>query len=242
MSSLPSRPQASPLATVTLRRLRDAAETKARLSDPSPDVAGPILPEMRPVLPEMRRLLDRLLAAESFDHLAAPVGDDAVRLLAYRARPEPTVPGVHFRLAEAEPGLLRFVGRPAPGFEVLEVRQAGFQFHWRSDLLRAFEEQAAILGTFCAFAPHGELVVENLAVPVIRRHRVREVRGWIALGRDPTDDLCGPDRLAMTRRPLPSRLLKLPRRLMHPQDLVWQVAGPVADPRTPWARPDRLPR
>jgi hypothetical protein len=222
-----SRDRASPASAH--RREPHAGEILATLSELGPDPDGPILPETR-------RLLDRLLAAEDLDQLAAPSATDAERLLAYRVRPETDGPHVRFRFAEAEEGLLRFLGRSEPGFEVLEVRQAGLQFHWRSDLLRAFDEQAAILCAFCAFAPHGELVLEHLAIPVIRRHRVREVRGWIALGRDLAEDLCGPDRLSMTRRPLRPRLVALPRPLLHPQQAAWTMAGTVTQLHARWRR------
>lgn len=226
MSLSTPHPQMWPRPGAGQRRLRGAPEAGPRPR--APDQVGPILPETR-------RLLDRLLAAGSLEQVVLPSAEDSARLFRYCARPETNAPHVRFCITEADPVLLRFLGQPEPGFEVLEVKQAGFQFHWRSDLLRAFDEQAAILGAFCAFAPQGELVLEHLAVPVIRKHRVREIQGWIALGREVTEDLCGPDSLSMTRRPLRSRLARLPRALMHPHG-GWPAAGALADLHGTWLR------
>ena len=226
-TSSPSDPSAVPVNM--LRRLRDATETRRRLAKQGPE-------ELGPVLPPMRRLFDRLLAAESLETLAPSPADDMDCLFSYRVRPDDSAPFLQFHVAAAEPGLLCFLGASEPCFEILQARQAGFQFHWRSDLVRAHDEQAAILGAFCAFAPHGELMIEHLAVPVTRRHRVREIRGWIALGRDLSEDLCGPDSLRMTRRPLRSRHVRLPRRLLRRPDERSAFTDAVASVQKRWGR------
>lgn len=224
MTFTPSTSDPSPATVNMLRRFRNAAETRRRLAQRSPEAVGPILPAMR-------RLFDRLLAAKSLDTLAPTPADDAACLFAYRARPDANAPFLRFQVTTADSDLLRFLGTPAPGFEILQVQQAGFQFHWRSDLVRAYDEQAAILGGFCAFAARGELTIEHLAVPVIQRHRVREIRGWVGLGRDLLEDLCGPESLSMTRRPLRSRHVRLPRRLLRRPEGGASIAEAIASVR-----------
>lgn len=171
-----------------------------------------------PVLPETLRLLKRLetMAAEELEHFGS---QDPGRTAVYRARPESNLPHLRFHVTDADQNLLAFVGQEVPGFEVLQVFCAGFQFHWRSDLARTFDEQVPLISRSYGLSDTRELVVEHLAVPIIRKHRVREVRGWLTFSQelDSCREWAGLDAMSMFRRTQRSRPLHLPTRLYDPE-------------------------
>jgi hypothetical protein len=171
-----------------------------------------------PLLPETFSLLD-YLADLTWTELDFLNGQDSDRIASYRAIPEPNLPFLKFRVAEADPNLLRFTGQNTAGFEVLQVFCKGFQYHWRSDLSRAFEEQVPLVSRIYGLSGPQELVVEHLVVPLLRKHRVREIRGWFAFNRDL--DACGEwtdqDADTIFRRTEHSSPVRLPTQLWDPE-------------------------
>ena len=141
------------------------------------DIAG-----RETLLPGTIRLLERILGATAYGDLEGLDGTVLDGTASYGAWPEANLPFPRFRIIEADPGLLALAGMEAAGFEVLQGRCRGFQFHWRNDLARAFETEMPVLGRFVARRPSGELVVEHFVLPMLVRHRVRKLWGWIVLG------------------------------------------------------------
>jgi hypothetical protein len=140
--------------------------------------------EPAPLLPDTTRLLEgleRLASADGLDGFSNPLPG---RIASYCAVPEPNLPNRRFHITEANPKFLNFVGKTAPGFEALEVFRAGFQYHWRRDLVRTFDEQLPLVGRLCWLFDTRELVIEHLSLPVLRKGRVREIRGWLVFGQD----------------------------------------------------------
>ena len=144
--------------------------------------------EPRPLLPETIQLLKRLenlSSPDDLDRIGAPFPN---RAAGYHACPEPNLPNLRFHITQADAGVLAFAGKSSPGFEVLEVFRAGFQYHWRRDLVRTFEEQLPLVGRLYGLSDVQELVVEHLLLPLVRKGRVREVRGWLLFSQDLTPD------------------------------------------------------
>ncbi|EYD74220.1 hypothetical protein Rumeso_04277 [Rubellimicrobium mesophilum DSM 19309] len=195
-----------------------------------------------PLLPETLRLLERLGGMTS-EELASLRIEKSRRVASYHARPEPNVPLLKFRIMEADRNLLTFVGQEAAGFEVLQVFCAGFQYHWRSDLSRAFEEQAPLVSRVYGLSDTQELAVDHLVVPVIRKHRVRVVRGWLAFSQDL--DTCGEwasqSAGSLFRRTEPARPVRLPARLWDPERRRLHPAGLFRAVNRGW-RESREPR
>lgn len=199
-------------------------------SAPAARRARPWLPDLGPrpaergsasglPLRETSDLLARLNRATCAEDLEAIASHVPARVAAYCAVPDTTLPFLKLRIGSADPALLAFAGKAAPGFEVLEVFRAGFQYHWRRDLVRTCDEQRPQLGRLCGQGARRELAVDHLTVPILRKGRVREVRGWLAF----SEDILGPDGplplddLSMFRRTEPSRALHLSPYVLRPQ-------------------------
>lgn len=215
------------------RRRQGLAELTRRVADAGPD-------EPAEPLAATRLLIDRLAASRSLAAVAMP--ERETRLFAYRAVPEVTGPLLRLHVVEAEAPLLRFLGRAEAGFEVLQVRRAGLQYHWRSDLMRAFDEQAPILGRLGILAGRCEAVTEHLVVPLVLGHRIRELRGWFVFdGEGPGDPF---DRGAdpMIRRSARSRTLRLPETLWQPDAPASALRQSFAGLRRRWRLPERAGR
>lgn len=189
----------------------------------------------RPVLPGTARLLARLAAAMAPDALVLPT-QDAGRLAAYRARPEANLPFLRLHVLDADPALLSFLGRAEAGFEVLEAQRAGFQFHWRNDLVRAYDEEVPILGRLRVLSGGREMMVEHLVVPVRLRRRVRELRGWFVFDRDPPWDASRGEGPTLVRRSEGSRILRLPDPPARPADGGSALRRATAAPLSRWDR------
>jgi hypothetical protein len=187
------------------------------------------------LLPETVDLLSRLERAGTNDDISRMAVPPNPRLASYTARPEVNVPFMRFHLAEADGNLLCFAGLPAPGFEVLQVQRAGLQFHWRSDLVRAFDEGRPILGRFHALSPSHEFIVEHLAVPIHTRHRIREVRGWFVFSQDVTSETCDVEQVGMFRRPVRSQVVPLPAQLTEPDRKASGLQGVLGSVRARWS-------
>ncbi|EYD76667.1 hypothetical protein Rumeso_01625 [Rubellimicrobium mesophilum DSM 19309] len=135
------------------------------------------------LLPATLRLLERILEARTYGELKGIGGEVLDGTASYGAWPESNLPFTRFRIDEADPVLLTLAGMEAPGFEVLRGCCGGFQFHWRNDLARAFETEMPVLGRFTARLPREQTVmVEHFVLPMLVRHRVRKLWGWILLG------------------------------------------------------------
>jgi hypothetical protein len=182
--------------------------------------------ENAPLLPETLSLLD-YLGGMSWDELEFLSGQDSCRIVSYRATPEPNLPIMGFRVAEADQKLLEFTGQELAGFEVLQVLCGGFQYQWRSDLSRAFEDRAPLVSRIYGLSGTRELVVEHLVVPLIRKHCAREIRGWFMFNQDL--DACGgwasPAANPMFRRTEPPRPVRLPAGLWDPDRNALDPAG-----------------
>ena len=165
------------------------------------DVADAADGGITPLLPQSVELIEAMRASGEVEETE---GVTETGVAHYVARPEASGPHLRFHVLEADGTLLRLVGRAEAGFEVLDVYRAGLQYHWRSDLARAYDEQAPIFGRMYATSGARELIIEHLAVPMLVRHRVREVRGWFAFEPDLADDLDTTGGLTMVRRPLRS--------------------------------------
>lgn len=190
-----------------------------------------------PLLPESARLLSELQDA-AIRHPDKDVDVDALTRSSYLVHPEVSVPFLKFHVVEADEALLRFTSQVEPGFEVLQVHCAGFRYHWRSDLARAFEEQVPIFGRVCVLMGEDEFVVEHLALPILVRHRVRAMRGWFTFSRDVTGDLCDAIDLSIVRRSLRSAGVRLPHPTEHPRGR--RSTGPTTS-ELPLSRPSRQP-
>lgn len=114
--------------------------------------------------------------------------------LNYRARPERLCPSIavngsradavtsaRFHVTEADPALLAFLGDPAQGFHVIELRCAGLEFLWRSDLTRVLDTRHAVLGRMTIFSGAGDLELAHLARPLIANGRVVAITGCFDL-------------------------------------------------------------
>jgi hypothetical protein len=143
---------------------------------------------------------------------------DPGRTAFYRAYPQRNLPFLWFSIADADSNLLAFAGKTAPGFEVLQVRCGGLQNHWRSDLMRALEEEIPLISRLYGLSDTRELVVDHLAMPVIRGHQVREICGWFTFsqGLDSCEEWASLNGLSMFRKPERSSPAELPRALSHP--------------------------
>jgi len=186
-------------------QVRSPREPTGRPSGPSELPAGAEVP----LLPDTARLLTLLQETEAPDRLPTPAEGPASRTASYCARPDESGPFLRFHVEEADESLLRLVRRSAPGFEVLQSHRDMFKYHWRGDLARAFEEEVSILSRYWAFAGERAIAVEHLVAPVIVRHRVRELRGWFTFSEEMTDGAGPIGRIAILRRPLRSRIVRL---------------------------------
>lgn len=145
-------------------------------------VIGTNLVNRDPLLPETIRLLDRILKASTYRDLGEIDGALLDGAMSYRARPEAGLPLVRFHIADADPALLAFTGQDVLGFDVLQSRRGGFRLAWRNDLARAFEGQMQVVSRFVARLPTQDLVVEHVVLPMLVRHRVLALWGWITFG------------------------------------------------------------
>ncbi len=141
------------------------------------DIAG-----RESLLPGTMRLLDRIVGAETYNELKGLDSAILEATASYGAWPEINLPFARFHVLEADPALLALTGQDDPGFEVLQGSCGGFQFHWRNDLTRALETEMPILGRFIARLGSEEVVLEHFVLPMLVRHRVRKLWGWIMLG------------------------------------------------------------
>jgi hypothetical protein len=189
-------------------------------------LSGTNVGDAAPLLPETLRLL-RSLEHLTLDGLDALEAQDTARMVSYRAGAEPNVPFLKFRITEADENLLRFAGRETVDFEVLQVFRAGFQYHWRSDLSRAFEEQVPVLSRMYGLLDIRELVVEHVALPIIRKHRVREIRGWFTFSQelDTCSEWAAHNAISLFRRTEHARPVRLPARLWDPERRRMHPAG-----------------
>jgi hypothetical protein len=101
------------------------------------------------LLPQTDRLLDRILSAATYRDLDDFDSAALEGIASYTARPDANLPFVRFQITEADPALLALTGMATPGFDVLRADCGGFQFHWRNDLARAFDER---IGSRCSGA------------------------------------------------------------------------------------------
>lgn len=142
------------------------------------------------LLPETLRLLERILEAQTYGELKDLSRADFPGTASYGAWPESNLPFAKFQIVEADPALLSLAGMETPGFEVLQAGCGGFQFHWRNDLTRAFETEMPVLGRFVARMPEEQaIIIEHFVLPMLVRHRVRKLWGWIVLGREAAADV-----------------------------------------------------
>jgi hypothetical protein len=226
--SLPTSPQA------TVARGHHQTDRKAghERTDVAAQVEGPLLPATA-------RLLALLRTADAVDGLPVTADEASRRLASYCARPEENGPFLRFHVAEANSTLLGVVQRSTPGFEVLQIHGGTFRYHWRNDLVRAFEEEVPILGRYWAFSGDRVMAVEHLAVPVIVRHRVREMRGWFVFGQDLVDDTGSSLSLSIVRRPLRSSIVKLPDRPLQTTEVSPASRRDSGSVRAQWGRAGR---
>lgn len=138
------------------------------------------------LLPETVRLLDALKSTAPALESELPEGPS--RIASYQACPETGLPFLWFRISEADKNLLALGGRTAPRFEALQMVPNGFQHHWRSDLVRVFDEQVPLVTRLCGGGGAHEFVVEHVALPVITKGLVREIHGWLMFSDD--EDSC----------------------------------------------------
>jgi len=162
------------------------------------------------LLPTTARLLTHLRTSDADDLRLKHVEASSEPVARYCARPHNDGPFLRFLVEDASSILLGLAQCGEPGFDVLQIRQGQFKYHWRNDLIRAFEEEVPILGRYWAFSGDRAMAVEHLVVPVIVRHRVRALRGWFTFGQDPTAGLRAGSTLSIVRRPLRSRIVQVP--------------------------------
>jgi len=190
-----------------------------------------------PLLPEMSQLLadiDGVRSTRDLDDLGSRSSN---RVASYCAKPEPNLPFLKFSLSCADANLLAFAGKATPGFDVLDVFLHGFQYHWRRDLVRSFEQQAAFVSRICGLSDTEELVIEHLSLPIVRKGRVREVRGWLVFDQDlGNPKAIRPAGISMFRRSERSHRVRLPRALINDQSaaLMDRSRQPQASFRGPW--------
>jgi hypothetical protein len=188
-------------------------------------------------LPEMRQLLAGVEGVQSIRDLDRIDVSSPERVTSYCAQPDPNLPFLKFRVSRADAKLLAFAGKVAPGFDVLDVFLHGFQYHWRRDLVRSFEQQAAFVSRICGLSDTGELVFEHLSLPIVRKGRVREVRGWLVSDQDLGNPkaICL-DGISMFRRPERSHRVRLPGSLINDQSAALrdQSRRPQTSFRGPW--------
>jgi hypothetical protein len=187
-------------------------------------------------LPETAVLLEQLHAATCAEDLETIGSPAPERAAAYCAVPDTTQPFLKLRIIAADAALLAFADKLAPGFEVLEVFRAGFQYHWRRDLVRTCDEERPQLGQLCGQGQTRELAMDHITVPVLRKGRIREVRGWLVFSEDlfaregpvPLGDL------TMFRRAERARVLHLPPNVMRPRAEAARLQEMLGRLRTGW--------
>jgi hypothetical protein len=153
-------------------------------SIPYPHAGAYVAPELgTPLLPETLQLLEVMRSTRTAKDLESIAVPNAGRTAFYRACPETSLPFVWFSISHADPNLLAFTGKTAPRFEVLQVRCGGFQYHWRSDLMRAMEEKVPLVSRLTGLSDTRELDVDHLVLPVVTKHGV-EIYGWLTFSQD----------------------------------------------------------
>ena len=137
-----------------------------------------------------------------------------------------------FSVVAADPPLLAFLARSAPGFHVFELSCAGLETWWRNDLATVLETRRAIAGRMTIFAEDGETVVEHLALPMLEAGRVAAITGWF----DPlgvTGSIPAPrwGTVRCVRRFERAQTIVLPAHTMtHPANTITQVIAPITTP------------
>lgn len=87
-----------------------------------------------------------------------------------------------FEVSEVSPALGRLFDNCGPGSRVMEIRLAGLEMCWHSDLLNASERQSAILGYFQLYLPdEGFVELEHLVVPDDSFEKTCMLHGWFNL-------------------------------------------------------------
>ena len=147
---------------------------------------------------------------------AFELSDEAIDLVSYRVSVEADKPMLRFRVTRGSENFLSFSGKSEPGFEVLELVCAGFQYHWRSDLAKVAECRLAHLGRMFITGGASDFAVEHLAIPRFSNSRLIEISGWFCF--DKVEKLGMPPRVTwddrtIARRSRRSQPIKLPRRL-----------------------------
>lgn len=216
-----------------------ALPSRSRLwvTEPAQRVSGIVPGEPTPFLPDTIHLLKRLENVSTpgdLERIGAPHLD---RVAGYHATPEPNLPHLRFHITQADAGALALAGKNSPGFEVLEVCRAGFQYHWRRDLVRTFEEQRPLIGRLCGLSVSRELVVEHLSIPLIRRGRVREIRGWLVFSQDLASDSAATSlgEITMFRRSERSRPMQMPSVFVSHEAETPEARGMLGRFKRPWA-------
>lgn len=170
------------------------------------------------LLPETQQLLEAIRGAKVAQGLNMLSVPDPGRTAFYRAHPQRNLPFLWFSIADADSNLLAFTGKTAPGFEVLQVRCGGLQNHWRSDLMRATKEETPLISRLYGLSDTRELIVDHLAMPVIRRHQVQEICGWFTFSQslNSCEGWASLNGLSMFQKLERSKPAELPRALSHP--------------------------
>jgi hypothetical protein len=194
------------------------------------------------LLAETAGLLERLHTATCAEDLQVIGSPAPSRAAAYCAVPDATGPFLKLRIAVADAALLAFTDKLAPGFDVLEVFRAGFQYHWRRDLVRTCEEERPLIGRLCGQGETRELAMDHVTVPILRRGRVREVWGWFIFSEDLFEQE-GPvplNDLTMFRRAERARVQHLSPNVMRPRAEAARFQEMLGRMRTRWR--DTRPR
>ena len=188
------------------------------------------------LLPETSQLLQSLRSARAPGDLKTLRVPCPNRIAFYRAQPERNLSFVWFSIAEADPNLLEFTGTTVPGFEVLQVQCGGFEYHWRSDLTRAMEEEVPLLGRLYGTSDTRELVIEHVALPIIQRSRVEEIHGWFTFSQELNSyqdwaSLSGSSAFRRAERPKP---VQLPSSLSRPDRSGTLARSMLGAIKAPW--------
>jgi hypothetical protein len=232
MRRLPSLSGEEPPSSSTAQRNKGILRMMYRMTETPEDA-------LKPLLPDTTRLLEQLEKAGARQAGSGLAVQDAPRIASYLACPEINVPILRFHIVEANDSLLRFGGLLSPGFEVLHVNRAGFQYHWRSDLVRAFDEGLPIISRFHAISSSHELTMEHVVVPIYIRHRIREIRGWFTSNQDMTEGLNDGEQILMFRRSMRARAIRLPSQLAEREEKRSVIQEAMGTFRARWAEGSR---
>jgi hypothetical protein len=165
-------------------------------------------------------LLGRLRQSPTSGSQDALCSFDLQHLSAYTVQPDHEGQIVRFRTADTNQSLHRFLGISTAGVDILRIRKSGFEYHWRSDLIKVLEEKTPYLGRLLVLLNNKEEAVDHLCLPIFSGTEIVEIRGWFicADGLLLQERALDWEKVSMVRRTERAQPISLPRRLLWPAE------------------------